>query len=161
MCGRIALGTGDGWAAAQILGAIRPAGGRALTVDDVETLRTIQATRGQLGSKRFLVAWNLGVKMSSADSTALCRAVLDAAAAAGEPVGAPAHQRATHLTAREREVVVLIGRGLKDREIASTLVMGRATASWHVRNVLSKLGLSRAQVGVWALQRGLLHSQTP
>jgi DNA-binding NarL/FixJ family response regulator len=96
--------------------------------------------------------------MPGPTALALSRVLLDSAAASlgtapeAEPDGAP------QLTAREREVAVLIARGLKDREIAGTLVMGRATASWHVRNVLSKLGLSRAQVGVWALQKGLLNT---
>jgi DNA-binding NarL/FixJ family response regulator len=61
------------------------------------------------------------------------------------------------LTGREREVAVLVGRGLTDRQISSELSVSERTVHSHVRNILSKLGLgSRAQIAVWAAQRGLL-----
>lgn len=51
------------------------------------------------------------------------------------------------LTAREREVVVLLDRGLSNKEIARELCVEVATAKNHVHNVLEKLGLrSRSQV---------------
>jgi len=58
------------------------------------------------------------------------------------------------LTAREREVVGLVGQGLTNRQIAERLVVSERTAEWHVANTLGKLGLStRAQLAVWAAQR--------
>jgi adenylate cyclase len=61
------------------------------------------------------------------------------------------------LTEREQEVVSLIVRGCTNREIATELVIAEGTAVRHVANILSKLGLrSRAQVAVWAVDRGLL-----
>ncbi len=60
------------------------------------------------------------------------------------------------LTRREREIVKLIADSLTGREIAEALVIAEATAVRHVANILNKLGLrSRAQVAVWAVQRGL------
>ena len=51
------------------------------------------------------------------------------------------------LTAREREVVVLLDRGLSNKEIARELCVEVATAKNHVHNVLEKLGVrSRNQV---------------
>ena len=61
------------------------------------------------------------------------------------------------LTSREREVAVLVGRGLTNRQISSELTVSERTIHSHVRNILRKLGLrSRAQIAVWATRRGLL-----
>jgi DNA-binding NarL/FixJ family response regulator len=68
---------------------------------------------------------------------------------------APEHT-ATALTAREREVVVLVARGRSNREIADELVISERTARTHVSNVLVKLGLaSRTQAALWAIREGL------
>jgi DNA-binding NarL/FixJ family response regulator len=60
------------------------------------------------------------------------------------------------LTAREREVLVLVGEGKSNREIAMHLVITERTARTHVSNVLRKLGLSsRTQAALWAAREGL------
>ncbi len=60
------------------------------------------------------------------------------------------------LTEREREVATLIAQGKSDREIADVLAVSHRTNEAHVRNVLSKLGLtSRAQIAVWTTEKGL------
>jgi DNA-binding CsgD family transcriptional regulator len=60
------------------------------------------------------------------------------------------------LTAREREVAVMIGEGKSNAEIAATLVLGRRTIETHVSNILGKLGFSsRAQIAAWAVERRL------
>jgi len=65
------------------------------------------------------------------------------------------------LTTREREVVVLVARGLTNREIASKLVVTPRTAETHVQNILNKLGLtSRVQIATWAVECGL-HTPSP
>lgn len=46
------------------------------------------------------------------------------------------------LTSRELQVLALLADGLSNREIADRLVISRATASVHVSNILSKLGVS-------------------
>jgi non-specific serine/threonine protein kinase len=59
------------------------------------------------------------------------------------------------LTAREREVVALVARGLTNREIATQLVITERTTENHLRHIFDKLGAhSRAQVAVLAVAQG-------
>jgi DNA-binding NarL/FixJ family response regulator len=61
------------------------------------------------------------------------------------------------LTRREQEVAALVAQGWTNRQIAERLVIVEGTADRHVSNILSKLGFrSRAQLAVWAAERGLL-----
>jgi predicted ATPase/DNA-binding CsgD family transcriptional regulator len=60
------------------------------------------------------------------------------------------------LTAREREIVSLIGQGMTNGEISIQLVLSKRTVEKHVANILSKLELtSRAQIIRWAMEHHL------
>ena len=60
------------------------------------------------------------------------------------------------LTARERDVLACVARGLSNRAIAEELGMAERTARTHVSNILAKLGLSsRTQAALFAVEHGL------
>lgn len=60
------------------------------------------------------------------------------------------------LTAREREVAVLVASGLTNRELADRLYISPKTASVHISNILAKLGLdNRTELAAWALRSGV------
>ena len=64
------------------------------------------------------------------------------------------------LTDRELEVLKLVARGMRNREIAERLVVTEATVRSHVSNILGKLHLAnRVQATLYALQEGLTSLQ--
>lgn len=72
-----------------------------------------------------------------------------------EATGDPA--AVTPLSEREREVLVAIGRGLSNTEIAAELFLSESTVKTHVGRVLAKLELrDRVQAVIYAHQRGLV-----
>jgi DNA-binding CsgD family transcriptional regulator len=60
------------------------------------------------------------------------------------------------LTARERDVAMLVAQGLSNGEIGRKLFISTKTASVHVSNILAKLHMtSRSQIAAWASSEGL------
>lgn len=63
-----------------------------------------------------------------------------------------------NLTVRELEVMRLIARGLRNKEIAAQIGVSEDTAQGHVRNILSKLGVhDRTEAVAVAARRGIVH----
>ena len=64
------------------------------------------------------------------------------------------------LTAREREILVCLARGISNKEIARELDLAESTVKIHVQNILRKLNLSsRVQAAVYAVEAGLTPRQ--
>ena len=83
----------------------------------------------------------LGAELVRAELEALARRArvpLDVAA----PADGDAPLAGLGLTAREIEVLGLVGEGLTNRQIAETLFISPKTAGLHVSNILAKLGVA-------------------
>lgn len=66
--------------------------------------------------------------------------------------------RLDRLTAREREVLVHIARGLSNADIAAKMYLGEATVRTHVGHIFAKIGArDRAQAVVFAYESGHIH----
>ncbi len=83
------------------------------------------------------------------------------ATASGAPPTDVSNRDLNRLTDREREVLIHIGHGLANREIARELHVGESTVKTHVKRILMKLALrDRVHAVVYAYETGLLTRST-
>ena len=83
-----------------------------------------------------------------------------AAPHAGSARGEPSDPN--QLTERELEVLGLVTRGLRNKEIAARLAVSENTAKFHLRNILQKLHAeSRTELATRALRENLLPPESP
>jgi DNA-binding NarL/FixJ family response regulator len=67
-----------------------------------------------------------------------------------------AEEKASSLTAREREVLCLIAQGLKNKQIGERLFISQSTVTHHVSSIFSKLEVSdRAELLIYAFSQNL------
>jgi non-specific serine/threonine protein kinase len=137
-----------------------------LPPDRTEYHRNVASTRAQLGRAAFEAAWTEGAAMTLGQAIAFASTEPEtllkeeATAPSLSPLQA-AKEQFDGLTAREREVAVLVAQGKSNRDIADTLVVSERTAAAHVSNILSKLEFtSRTQIATWAIEKGLVAPST-
>ena len=117
--------------------------------------------RDSLGPEGYAQRYAAGAAMTTADAVAYAlgesRSRRDASAGHGGGSvsgGAESGVKATPwdlLTAREREVAVLVADGLTNKDIAARLVVSKRTVDAHVEHILGKLGFtSRVQIAALA-----------
>jgi DNA-binding NarL/FixJ family response regulator len=71
--------------------------------------------------------------------------------------GSTVHVNDDRLTVREREVLVLIARGLSNREIARELSLSANTIAVHRNHIMTKVGVRKATaLALFAAERGLI-----
>jgi two-component system NarL family response regulator len=90
--------------------------------------------------------------------------VIREVASGGRPIPPEVAQRLSErmfqaaLTAREIEVLRLIARGMRNKEIAAELKISDETAQGHVKNILAKLSVhDRTEAVAVAIRRGIVH----
>lgn len=116
-----------------VLEAIR-AGARGYVLKDVDAVSLVAAIRAvHRGESAF----------DSHSAAMVVRSLSSAPAAAPGPTG-------SDLTAREREVLTLLARGLSNEAIGRELYVSATTAKFHVGNLMRKLSVSRRAEAVYA-----------
>src|SRR5919106_566980 len=74
-------------------------------------------------------------------------------------IGGGHDPRLEEITAREREVLTLIGQGLTNQEISAALFVEETTVKTHVRRILMKLHLrDRVHAVIFAYESGLVQA---
>ncbi len=67
-------------------------------------------------------------------------------------------KQSQELKESEWEIIVQVGRGYSNKEIASTLNLSEGTVRNNLSHILSKLGLrDRTQLAIWAVQTGAVN----
>jgi DNA-binding NarL/FixJ family response regulator len=62
------------------------------------------------------------------------------------------------LTDREIEVLLLVARGMRNKEIAADLKISHETVEGHVKRILAKLSVhDRTEAVAVAIRRGIVH----
>jgi DNA-binding NarL/FixJ family response regulator len=125
-----------------VFGALR-AGAAGFLLKDAPRERLVEAIRVVHGGDALL-------------SPSITRRLVEDYASRTDPLEPPAALLG-ELTPREREVLVLVARGLANGEIAKRLVVTEATVKSHVGNLLLKLDLrDRVQAVVFAYEHGIV-----
>jgi DNA-binding NarL/FixJ family response regulator len=124
-----------------VFGALR-AGAAGFLLKDASRERLLEAIHVIYGGEALL-------------SPSITRRLIERFAAHTDPPRAP--RELDELTPRERETLLLVARGLSNREIADRLVVSEATVKSHVGGLLLKLGLrDRVQAVVFAYEHGVI-----
>jgi ATP/maltotriose-dependent transcriptional regulator MalT len=125
---------------------------------DAADLYTECGARYDAAHAQLELARALRAEGRSADAGAAEESGQAALATLGAPVPAATPAQSL-LTAREREVMLLVAGGRSNEQIAAELVLSVRTVERHVENIYGKIGVSgrtaRAAATAWALVHGL------
>jgi DNA-binding CsgD family transcriptional regulator len=128
----------------------------ALPADRDDAARAIAAARAILSTQSFNAAWAAGNALSSTDAVTEALALTADVKGAGSDTALVSGKAAPMLTARKRDVLVLVCKRYTDGEIASQLFISRWTVHHHVASLLGKFGAAnRREVGAIAARLGL------
>jgi non-specific serine/threonine protein kinase len=124
-------------------------------IDRADHEQIVTSIQGAIGNAAFAEEFAAGKHMTLEQT--IDYALAPACGAPGGGMRMPAlDAEVVRLTAREREVAVLIAHGLTNRQIAEKLVVALRTATNHVEHILDKLGFhSRTQVAAWVTEHRL------
>lgn len=146
----------DGIEATRRLLAVRPEARVVMLTSFADHERVIEA----------LDSGAVGYILKDADSDELLRGVR--AAAGGESPLSPRAARALvtarrgrrpfeELTARELDVLRLVGRGLSNKQIAWRLTISEKTVKAHMTSIFGRIGVAdRTQAALWAQRHGVV-----
>jgi non-specific serine/threonine protein kinase len=115
--------------------------------------------RGRLDENRWSAAWRDGRMLTLDQFGEVVLALLATQSETAETATSPAAtgRTAGELSNREREVLRLVAEGLSNKEIGKALFITEATAKFHVRSILKKLGANtRTHAIAVAHKRGVL-----
>jgi DNA-binding NarL/FixJ family response regulator len=130
-----------------VFGALR-AGAAGFLLKDAPRERLLEAIRVVHGGEALL-------------SPSITRRLIEDFATRTDPLEPPTVVL-EQVTPREREVLVLVARGLSNSEIAEQLVVTEATVKSHVGSILMKLDLrDRVQAVVFAYEHGIVAAGDP
>ncbi len=119
--------------------------------------RSAALAAGTLGAAKYAELHAAGATRPIAQIAALAVAGADVLPEPPDPAAADevsGWEGSEGLTAREREIAVLVARGLSNRDIAARLVISKRTVDAHVNHIFAKLGLSsRVQLTIWLRDR--------
>jgi DNA-binding NarL/FixJ family response regulator len=102
------------------------------------------------------------IRVTAAGGSTLSGDVLHRLVASSTPWSESAARQAPSLTARERDVLDLLGTGCSNPEIAAALGIGDATVKTYVSRLLAKFGVrSRVALAVAARGPGAARPQSP
>jgi non-specific serine/threonine protein kinase len=124
-------------------------------------VKVLARARQRLGERAYLEAWSSIADQSIDAVLDQARTCMDrpvrTAQTSGDARTTVSSMPADPLSKREREVVVLVSRGLTNPEISDLLVVSRRTVESHIGHILTKLGLAnRLQIARWAYEHDLL-----
>jgi serine/threonine-protein kinase PknK len=145
----ISAAEGDAKRAARLFGAAQAlrevVGYQHHPEDDAWRAPYLATARSRLDEASWEEAWAAGQAMSMEQAIVYALSEQKPVTPPSPESEPPSSDEPPSLTRREKEVTILVARGLTNRRIASELFLSEHTVHHHVTNILKKLNLSSRQ----------------